>query len=153
MHVNVELTPFKISSVFFVVILAMIANGFWESYAEGRNAWDKGKLGPKINLGKYVITGYHFFLFGVMWPLILSLPLVIFGWDSQLFGVLVSAYSIGMIVEDFTWFVVNPKVKLSEFGPKFANYYPWISFGKFAIPVGYVVNISLAFLSWFVFWR
>ena len=144
----------NIALIFAWIWLAMIANGFWEAYAEGRNCWDKGKLGWKIRIGKRIfLTAYHFFLFCVMWPLMLTLPLVIYGWDTKVFGVLLSAYISGQIIEDFTWFVVNPKVKLKEFGPKFANYYPWIIMGKFKVPLLYVIGIALAMASWYFLWR
>ena len=139
--------------IFAVVWVAMFATSFWESYVEGRNAFDKGKFGWKIEFGKFYLTGYHFFLFIVMFPLLLSLPLVIYGWDKRLFGTLLSAYLTGTIVEDFGWFVVNPVVKISEFGPKFVDYYPWFKLGKVAIPVGYVLSVLGAFASWWVLWR
>jgi len=35
--------------IFIWIYAAMIATSFWEAYIEGRNYWDKGKLGWKIN--------------------------------------------------------------------------------------------------------
>jgi len=59
--------------------------------------------------------------------LLLSLPLLIKGWDLKLFGILISAYFSGIVIEDFMWFVVNPAIKFKEsFNPSFANYYPWL---------------------------
>ena len=132
----------------------MIAMSFWESRVEGRNAWDKGKLGWKIRFRKDLsITAYHFYVFWVMWPLLLTLPLVIYGWNLKLFGILVSAYFSGMVLEDFMWFVVNPVVKFKEFNPEFVNYYPWIKIGKFQIPLLYIAGIAIAILSWLFIWR
>ena len=140
--------------VFAWVWAAFIAMSFWESYVEGRNAFDKGKLGWKVRVGKhFVFTAYHFNLFFVMVPLFLSLPLIIFGWDTRLFGVLLSAYFSGIVIEDFFWYVVNPVVKLKEWGPKFASYYPWIGVGKFRLPVLYLVGILLSFASWLFLWQ
>src|SRR3990170_5860421 len=140
--------------IFAIIWTAAIANSFWEAYVEGRNPWDKRKLGWKIKLhGGYVFPAYHFFLFFVMWPLLLILPLVIYGWDLKLFGILLSAYLTGTVIEDFGWFVVNPKVSLSEFNPKFATYYPWVKIGKFAIPASYVFSFAVAFLSWLLIWK
>jgi len=66
--------------IFIWIYGAMIAMSFWEAYVEGRNPWNKRKLGWEIKLGKYfVLPSYHFFVFLVMWPLLLSLPLVIYG--------------------------------------------------------------------------
>src|SRR3990167_4133294 len=100
------------SAIFIVVYLAMIANSFWEAYAEGRNTWELGKVGWKVKVGKFWFTGYHFFLFWVMWPLLLSLPLIIYGWNVKLFGILISAYFSGLVIQDFFWYIVSPVVKL-----------------------------------------
>ncbi len=143
----------NIPLIFIIIYLAMIANSFWEAYAEGRNTMELGKLGWKIKIGKYFLTGYHFYLFFVMWPLLLSLPLVIGGWDTKLFGVLLSAYVSGLILEDFMWFVVNPVVKLSEWGTSFTDHYPWIKFGKFKLPLFYIVGLAISFMSWYFFWK
>lgn len=131
----------------------MIANAFWEAYVEGRNPWDKRKVGWILKIGKFTLPGYHFYLFLVMWPLLLSLPLVVYGWNTRLFGILLSAYSSGLILEDFMWFVVNPEVKFSEFNSNFANYYPWLKIGRFEIPMGYIVGLTIAVLSWYFIWR
>jgi hypothetical protein len=139
--------------IFVWIYAAMIAMSFWESYVEGRNAWNKHKLGWSIKLTKkYCLPAYHVYVFWVMWPLLITLPLVIYGWDTRLFGILLSAYTSGMVLEDFMWFVVNPSVKLSEFNPKFAGYYPWIKIGKFHIPAFYVVGIAISLLSWYFIW-
>ena len=140
--------------IFILVYAAMIAMSFWESRVEGRNAWDKGKLGWVIRFRKNLsIPAYHFFVFWIMWPLLLTLPFVIHGWNLKLFGILLSAYFSGMVLEDFMWFVVNPVVKFKEFNPEFAHYYPWIKIGKFQIPLFYVLGIIIAVLSWLFIWR
>lgn len=139
--------------IFAWIYLAMIAMSFWEAAVEGLNTWDKGKNGWKINIGKYSFTSYHFFIFFVMWPLMLTLPLIIYGWNFKLFGILLSAYFSGIALEDFMWFVVNPLVKISDFNPKFANYYPWIKIGKLSIPVTYILGITLSILSWYFIWK
>ncbi|MFH1325458.1 MAG: hypothetical protein ABIH49_01655 [archaeon] len=141
--------------IFVCVWIAFIAMAFWESSVEGRNAWDKKKYGWKIKMGKYTfMTRYPFFAVWVMIPVLLSLPLVIYGWDIKLFGVLISAFFSGIIIEDFFWYVVNPVVKLREFWTNFSDYYPWIKLGKKkVIPLGYVAGILIAFASWWFIWR
>ncbi len=141
--------------IFCVIYAAMLAMSFWEAYVEGRNPWARRTLGWKIRLGKnFVLTAYHFYVFCVMWPLLLILPLVIYGWDTKLFGILVSAYFSGMVIEDFGWFVVSPVVKLREFWTKFSDYYPWLKIGnKKIIPWGYIFCIAVAILSWYFIWR
>jgi hypothetical protein len=133
----------------------MVAMAFWEAYVEGRNEFDKKKLGWKIKFGKYTfITAYHFYVFVVMWPLLLSLPLIIYGWDFQLFGILISAYFSGQVIEDFMWYVVNPVVKFKERVTRFSDYYPWIKIGGIKIvPWCYIQNTVIALLSWYFIWR
>lgn len=140
--------------IFIWIYAAMIATAFWEAYAEGKNSWDKKKLGWEVRIGKkFVLSGYHFYIFVVMWPLLLTLPLVIYGWDTELFGILVSAYFSGIILEDFAWYHVNPAVKPKAFWTKFSDYYPWIRLkGKKIIPVGYVLGLLIAILSWYFLW-
>lgn len=140
-------------ALFPVIWAAMIANSFWEAYVEGKHAWDEGKLGWKLDLGFIKLTAYHFWLFWVMWPLLLSMPLILTGWNSELFGILASAYFSGLVVQDFFWFVVNPAFDLKHFDPKHVKWYPWLSIGRIHIPLFYLVGIGLALLSWALFWR
>lgn len=142
-------------SIFVTIYLAMVAMAFWEAYAEGRNSWGKNKLGWKIALpGGFTLTAYHFWLFFIMWPLVLFVPVIISGFDVKIVGVLISAYFSGIIIEDIFWYVVNPVVKFRELFSDFSDYYPWIRIGsRKIIPVGYIINLIIAFLSWYFLWR
>ncbi len=136
------------------VYLAMIATSFWEAYVEGNHPWDKGKLGWKLKIGNYtVLTAYHFWLFFIMYPVLMTLPFIIFGFDWRLFGIVLSAYSSGVIVEDFGWFLVNPKFSIKWWNPKHVTWYPWLKCGKLAIPLFYIVGIVISLLSWYFLWR
>ncbi len=142
--------------IFLIIWLAMIAHSFWESSVEGKNAWAKNKYGWKLQILKNVsLTRYHFWLFFIQLPLlIIVLPLVIAGFSWQLLGILLSAYLSGIVIEDFFWFVVNTEISFKEsWNPEFAFYYPWIVIGKFKIPIGYVIGILLAIITWFIFVR
>ncbi len=140
--------------IFVWVWVAFIAMSFWESSVEGKNAWNKGKFGWMIKLTKNnTLTRYHLWIL-IMWWLLLSLPFIIYGWNFNLFGILVSAYFSGVVIEDFFWFIVNPKVKFREIRTKFTDYYPWIKInGKKIVPVYYVFDLGIAFLSWLLIWR
>ena len=140
--------------VFIWVYIAMIAHSFWESYVEGRNAWGRNKLGWRIRFGKYEFPAYHFYLYCIMYPFLLTLPLIIYGWSFKLFGVLISAYSSGIVIEDFMWYVVNPAVRFRELYTKFSDYYPWIKIkGRKIIPLGYLIGIMISILSWYLIWK
>ncbi len=140
--------------IFIWIYAAMIAWAFAESSFEGRNSWDKGKVGFKIKIGKFVVSRYHFFAFFITFPLLIGLPLIIYGWDTRLFGILLSAYLTSLIIEDFVWYLVNPVVKPKEFWTSFSDYYPWIRIGKRKIiPWGYIMYLVLALLIWWFIWK
>jgi hypothetical protein len=144
----------KIILIFVIIYLAMISSAFWESYSEGREAWGMGKFGFKTKVFGFEISGYHIFLFLVTWPLLLILPFAIFGWNSYYFGVVMSAFFSGLIVEDFFWYIVNPEVRVYEFWMDFSNYYPWLKIkGRKIVPIGYLIWLVLALVFWYFFWR
>ena len=135
--------------IFLIIYMAMIATSFWEAYVEGDKPWDKGKLGWKIRYKKHVIlTAYHFWLFFVMFPLLLSIPFAIIGFSWELFKVIFSAYVSGLMIEDFFWFIVNPKFKFKNWNSKHVYWYPWIKIWNIEFPLYYVLNISLAVIPW-----
>lgn len=138
---------------FLWVILGFAAMAFWEAYIEGLYPWAGRQCGWTLRLGKkWTLTAYHFWL-NIMFLFFLSLPLVIYGWDLILFGILLSALMIGLIVEDFLWYIVNPYYSLRFFNENDANWYPWIGIGKAKIPFSYIVGIIIALLSWYFIWR
>lgn len=141
--------------IFLWIWAALTAMAFWEAYVEGRNPWDKRKLGWKLRLSKnFVLPAYHFYVFWVMFPLLLTLPFVIYGWNTRIFGIIASAYFSGVVLEDFLWFVVNPSVKMKEFWTKFTDYYPWIRMrNKKILPLFYILGILIAILFWWFLWR
>ena len=75
-------------------------------------------------------------------------------WDPRLFGILLSAYCTGVIIEDFMWYVVNPSVKFMELWTPFSDYYPWIRIaGRKVFPLIYLSYGLLAAFSWYILWR
>ena len=97
---------------------------------------------------------YHFYLFVIMLPLLITLPLIIFGWDWTLFGILLSAYATGLVIEDFFYFIVNPAVQFKEFFTDFTDYYPWVKIGgKKIMPLGYPIGFIITIGSWYFLWR
>ena len=122
----------------------MASLSFVEAYVEGRNPWDRRKLGWKLRLGRFCLPAYHFHLFFLTLPLLLALPLAVAGWSLPLFGLLLSAYLSGIVIEDVLWYVVNPVVSWKEFGPEFVDYHPWVRVGPWSIPVGHVFLLCTA---------
>ena len=126
-------------TIFFVIQVAMALFAFAEAYMEGPNGWKWNPKWWRINLpGGFTLNSYHVFVFGGMFPLFLSLPLVMYGWDRHVFLVLLFSYVVGIILEDFLWFVVNPDYPFRKWNPKETRWYPWVRIGKFAIPLPYV---------------
>jgi hypothetical protein len=73
--------------------------------------------------------------------------------EHRAFGILVSAYFTGTILEDFLFFVVNPKINFrKDFNSKFVYYYPWLKIGKFEVPLFYFAWTAIALLSWRFLW-
>jgi hypothetical protein len=139
--------------IFIWIYAAMIATSFWEAYVEGKNPWDQGKLGWKIRIGNYtVLTAYHFFLFYVTFPLLLTLPFIVSGFNMHLLGIIISAYVSGLILEDFFWFVVNPTFHIKNWNSQNVTWYPWLKLGKFQIPTMYIVSLLIAIASWYFIW-
>ncbi|MEK6973915.1 MAG: hypothetical protein AABW41_01610 [Nanoarchaeota archaeon] len=118
--------------------LIFISIAFWESYIEGYNAWATGKRGWKIRidfLKKEPLTAYHLFLYVITIPLFLMLPFIVFGFNTHLFLLIVANYFLGLVVEDFLWFVVNPVWGgLRNFNSKKVYWHRFFKIGKFEIP-------------------
>lgn len=139
--------------IILVIWVAMIATAFWEAAVEEDEPWEKGKAGWQIiSNGRVLLTSYHFWLFFVMFPALLAVPLII-GFSVRLLGVLLTAYASGLVIEDFAWFIVNPHYGLKKFTPKHAPWQIWIKIGKKGIPASYIVGLLIAVGSWYFLWR
>ena len=139
---------------FIWVYVAMIAHSFWEAYAEGANGWASAMNGWRFRISKHIeLTAYHFWLFFIELPMLFTLPLIMFGWDLRVFGVLVSAFFSGIIIEDFFWFVVNPVFPFKDWNPNKVKWYPWLRIGRINIPWNYILGILIAVLSWYFLWK
>ena len=131
---------------FFYVMFIFVAIAFWEAYVEGPHGWAKKQYGWTIDLWIRKLTAYHFWAWIIMIPLFLLLPLVIFGFNKSIFWFLVGSYFIGAVVEDFMWFVINPKFPLMNFNSKKVGWHKWIKIGKFEIPDFYIPYLLIGIL-------
>jgi hypothetical protein len=104
----------------FMVIMALIL-ALWEIQIEGADGWaarlpawriEKGWL-MKVTGGR-PLTGYHVFMTLFLLGF-LHLPLFFTAWTWRL-ELLLWGFYVGMVlVEDFLWFVFNPKFGIKKF--------------------------------------
>ncbi|MFH1248651.1 MAG: hypothetical protein V1660_00675 [archaeon] len=134
--------------VLFYIFAVYIAIAFWEANMEGEFGWAARQCGWCIDFKIWKLTAYHFWLWIVMVPLFLALPFVIFGFHNKMFGIVLAGYFFGAIVEDFTWFFVNPKVPFTKFNSKYVTWYPWIKFKNFEVPTFYVLYLLIGSIVW-----
>lgn len=133
--------------IFIWIILAFASCSFWEAYAEGKNVGAKQQCGWRIKIGKWEYKAYHFWLWLVTIPMLLILPLFI-SFSRELLGVIIAGYLIGSVVEDFLWYLVNPKYPFKKWNPKDVSAWPWLGIGKFKLPYFYWLYFIGAFLAW-----
>ena len=126
-----------------IIWAAMIASGVWESSSEGVRSWAKGKLGWRIGTEPWVLTRYHFFLFWITFPLLLSIPLVL-NYSTELLRTIAFGYMTGVIIQDFSWFAFNPRWGIKRFNPKYVEWHAWVRIGPLQVPTLYIVGISIA---------
>ena len=136
--------------IFIWIVLAFIAAAFWEAYAEGTNVGAKQQCGWTIKVGKYKIKAYHFWLWYVMMPMLLILPLFV-EFSKPLLGTIIAGFFIGAVAEDFLWYIVNPKYEFKKWNPKDVSCWPWWGIGKLRLPYFYWIYFLGAILSyWFL---
>ena len=139
-------------SLYIQLIFVSIA--FWESYVEGYNAWASGKHGWKIRISflkKEPLTAYHLFLYLITIPLFIFLPLIIFGYNNHIFLLLIANYFLGLVVEDFLWFIVNPVWGgLRNFNSKKVYWHRFFRIANIEIPDFYLIFIFLAIFIFLV---
>jgi len=139
--------------ILIYILLIFVSIAFWEAYIEGKNGWASRSVGWKMKKNIFFtkgITAYHFWAWIIMIPMFLALPLVIYGWNLKLFGVLATGYFWGAVLEDFLWFVVNPTFQLKNFNSKNVNWHlKWIKLNyKIEIPASYFVYFIIGLVIW-----
>jgi len=130
------------------IMLIYIALAFAEGYTEGRYGWAKRSYGWRLKVFKRTLTAYHFWMWLVLFPMFLMLPLIIYGFDSKIFWLLLSSFFLGAVVNDIAWYIVNPKVSLKDLNPKFAKWYNWWNIFGFKIPDFYVFYPVIFLIIW-----
>jgi hypothetical protein len=129
--------------IFLIEILAFISISFWAAAMEG-------PIGGIFGIRTLFGLNADFYIFNLTIPLFLIIPLMIRP-DVKLFGTLATGYLIGIILEDFFWFVVNPFYGIQRFNSQNAFWLMhWLDVGV-EIPLFYVRYLLGAFLVWFIF--
>ncbi len=131
-------------TIFGLILLAFFVSAFWEAYIECEYVGASRACDWTFKIGKKTVRGYHVLLWFVTFPLLLSLPLVLnFSW--QLFRFIIAGYLLGSVLQDFMWFVVNPRFPFKDWNPQKAGWYQWIKIGKFQLPAFYLPYIIAGF--------
>jgi len=137
--------------ILIYIILMFIALAFAEGYTEGRYGWAARSYGWKINFFKRKLTAYHFWMWIILLPIALIFPLIIYGFNLKLLGIILAGYFLGSVVNDISWYIVNPKVTLKDFNPKFAAWYHWWNILGIKIPDFYIFYPIIAIIIWLLF--
>lgn len=136
--------------IFTIIMLAFLATAFWEAYIECENIGASKSCGWEIKISKTKsIKGYHVMLWWVTYPLLLSLPIVA-NPTWTMFRFVAAGYFLGSVLQDFMWFVVNPRFPFSKWNPKNAGWYYWLKLGKFQLPAFYLPYIIIGLVLLFV---
>jgi len=130
--------------IFIIEILAFISISFWAAAMEG-------PIGGVFGIRTLFGLNADFYIFMVMVPLFLLIPIIIKP-EIKLFGVLTTGYLVGIILEDFFWFVLNPYYGIQKFNSNYAVWLlHWVKIGNIEIPLFYIRYLLGAFLVWFIF--
>jgi hypothetical protein len=140
-----QISSTKYLTIFILEILAFLSLSFMEVFIEGPNG------------GFFLQNGLEFFGLRIsIWaiitlPLLLAIPIVAGWFDSKLVGIVLIGYLVGLILEDFFWFVINPYYGIQKFSSQFVAWMYWIRIFSLQVPLFYVTHSLLAIVSWFVF--
>ena len=111
----------------------------------------EGSMGGLFGRNTFYGLSADIWLFGFSIPLFLILIMIVKGFNSELFGTLLCGDFIGMMLEDFFWFVINPSFGLGKFNSTYATWLLWLKTDYFEIPFLYIICTAIAVISWFIF--
>ncbi len=148
--------------VFLWILAGFVCMAFWEAYIEGEGPWAAKQVGWEKEISpRFKITAYHFWLYMMIF-FFLTLPLAssridfsdteLLNRNTRLAGVIISGTTIGLMLEDFLWFVINPKWDIRNWNSEYVYWYPWIGKGRWQVPVGYILLTLIAVISWLFLW-
>ena len=136
------------SMLFFAVMMGLIIAKL-EVNIEGKHGWARdlptyrfSNWLSRIIIGKTQVTGYHVWLV-VTIVMFLQFPFFMgFPWSLALELQILGLLFIGVIVEDFFWFIWNPAFGVKKFSKQHAPWHRWIG----PIPAMYLIYSLAAIL-------
>src|SRR3989304_6539971 len=95
--------------IFSIEIFAFLLLSFMAVAVEGPSG---GIFGRNLSYG---ISGDIWLSLSIV--LFILIPIVVRGFKSKLIGTLLVGAFVGLILEDFFWFIINPNFGLNKFSP------------------------------------
>lgn len=147
---NVRILIFDLIIAFALAKLEIQIEGK-HGWAENLPTWRIKNKFTKLIWGEQPYTGYHFWIFTCIF-LLLHFPFVLNPnlWNPSIELLIIAHSFIGIIIEDFLWFVLNPFYGFRKFDYTHA---PWHKHWKFKLPTLYfkltaviIVFTGLAFI-------
>lgn len=133
----------------FSLIIAFITAQL-EIHTEGEHGWaknlptwrKKNKL-TRLLWGEQEFTGYHLWLL-LLNLIYLQLPFFVgYPWSLALEVQILAVFCLGVIVEDFLWFALNPHYGVKKFNKVSIH---WHKEWRFGIPLLYIKMLSSALI-------
>jgi len=94
--------------------------------------------------GKYP-TGYHTFSFALFIPAIFHFPIFFADWNLSREFVVLGAFFLFLVMEDFLWFSLNPKFSIKNFNSKNKKIW-WHKKWFGPLPEFYLESLVIAFI-------
>ncbi|MEI6222982.1 MAG: hypothetical protein WCP97_09555 [bacterium] len=138
--------------IFLLIIVSMSSISIVEAAQSGQDGYSVSEDWWRIGQdSKYTYSSYHIWMYWLLLPLlIIALPIAVADFSWRLLWLLIMSYIIGTVVEDFLWYIANPKVTLKRFNPRETYWQKWFVLGPIAIPWHYIIKITAAITIWVI---
>lgn len=131
---------FKMTLCLYIyALLCAILLALLEIQIEGDQGWARNLPTWRINIGNFVLTGYHTFIF-LLLLLIFHLPFFFTKWTMQNECIILTLFILMWLMEDCMWFFMNRK--FAQSGQKDDWRYPKLM----CIPVFYFIGMLVALI-------
>ena len=130
----------------FAVIMAFCIAKL-EINVEGKHGWARdlptyrfSNWFTKFFMGRTKLTGYHVWLNATVFAFVQFPFFIGYPWSFKFELLVLSVLIVGIVFEDFFWFIFNPAYGLSRFNKKDAPWHHWLG----PIPAMYIVCLSIS---------